>query len=267
MNRILGFRLAVLWLSLLGLGVLAAYVGMADPLQVDLTRLLAHPDVAHLAGTDELGRDVLSRTLHAASATLLVTVGATLLDMLLALLFGLFAAYHSGLADRVLAVTIDLFWTVPFVVFVVLFVTLVGVSIASLIVSIAMINWVTAARIIRAEGGRLRQETFVRAAEAFGFSPLQVVMQQIVPSLAPTLLALTAYTAIEVLTLETGLAFIGLSLPAPTPTWGGMLADGLGYLNSASWLVLMPAAAISLTLISLQFLAKRFEQHEAEHTS
>lgn len=252
-----------MWLSLLGLGVLAAYVGMADPLQVDLTRLLAHPDVAHLAGTDELGRDVLSRTLHAASATLLVTVGATLLDMLLAIMFGLFAAYHGGLTDRVLAVTIDLFWTVPFVVFVVLFVTLVGVSIASLIVSIAMINWVTAARIIRAEGGRLRQETFVRAAEAFGFSPLQVVMQQIVPSLAPTLLALTAYTAIEVLTLETGLAFIGLSLPAPTPTWGGMLADGLGYLNSASWLVLMPAGAISLTLISLQLLAKRFEQHEA----
>lgn len=262
MRKIFGFRLAIIWFSLLGMGVLATCFEMTDPLQVDLSRLLSHPDMAHPAGTDELGRDVFVRLLHAASATLLVTVGATLLDMLLAILMGLIAAYHGGLADRMLAVTIDLFWTVPFVVFVVLFVTVFGVSIASLIVSIAMINWVTAARIIRAEATHLRQETFVRAAESFGFSPLQVIMKQIVPVLVPTLLSLTAYTAIEVLTLETGLAFLGLSLPAPTPTWGGMLADGLSYLNSASWLVLAPALAISLTLICFQLLAKHYE-HEA----
>lgn len=247
------------WLTLLCAGAVVAPLVFPDPLAVDLSHVSSSFQLEHLLGTDELGRDVLSRLLHAARATLFVTVGATLLDMLIATAVGLIAGYHGGWLDRALVVVIDLFWTVPFVVFVVLVVSLTGVSTLSLILSIAAINWVSAARVVRAEAVRLRDQPFVRAAQAFGFSPYWVIAQHILPALGRTVAALTAYTAIEVLTLETGLAFIGLSLPAPTPTWGGMLSDGLNYLDSAWWLVFVPAGAITFTLISLQSLARIFE--------
>lgn len=261
MVRQLGLWLSIVWLAILVAGALVVPWVLPDPVAIDLNHVGSAFGLSHPAGTDELGRDVLSRLLHAARATLVVTVGATLLDMLIAATIGLFAGYHGGWLDRVLGVVIDLFWTVPFVVFVVLIISITGVNTASLILSIAAINWVTAARIIRAEGARLRQQPFVRAAEAFGFSPACIIVEHIVPALGRTLAALTAYTAIEVLTLETGLAFIGLSLPAPTPTWGGMLSDGLNYLDSAWWLVFLPAGAITITLISLQSLGRVFE-HE-----
>ncbi|HZT32742.1 MAG TPA: ABC transporter permease [Bryobacteraceae bacterium] len=211
-----------------------------------------------------MGRDVVSRLVHAARSTLLVTAGATVLDILLAVAFGMLAAYRGGMADRALRFAIDLFWSVPFVVFVVLIVSIVGVSAVALIVTIGAINWVTAARVIRAETARLRRQDFIRAAEAFGFPSGAILRQHVLPNLRSTLLTLTAYAAIEVLTLETGLAFIGLSLPAPNPTWGGMLADGLNYFSSAWWLVAFPAGGITLTLLCLLLLARHFE--DATHS-
>lgn len=259
MAKAFGLWFGGLWLLALVLGALGVTWMLPDPLAVDLDWLQSPPDLTHLGGTDELGRDVFSRLLHAARATLLVTIGATLLDIVLALLFGVLAAYRGGWADRALGLLIDFFWSVPFVVFVVLIISLTGVSILSLILTIGGINWVTAARVVRAETGRLRHQPFIQAAEAFGFSPLQIIFLHLLPALGLTILTLSAYTAIEVLTLETGLAFIGLSLPAPMPTWGGMLADGLNYLDSAWWLAFLPAGTITLTLISLQSLGRAIE--------
>ena len=251
---------AVAWLSLLVLGVACSrFLPLPDPLQINLASALRHPSLSHLAGTDELGRDVLSRVLNGAHSTLLVTGGATLLNIGLALLLGMTAAYRGGIADRLLGLTIDLFWSIPFTVFVILIISIIGVHIWTLILTIGGINWVTSARVIRAETKQLRNEDFMRAAQAFGFSPLQIVFVHLLPNLKRTLLALTAYTAIEVLTLETGLAFIGLSLPAPEPTWGGLLAEGLAYLSSAWWLVAASAGVITLTLASLQALARSYE--------
>lgn len=264
MAKSVGFWFGCGWLLLLCLGALIAPWMGVDPLAVDLDRLQSAPSVIHWGGTDELGRDVLSRLLYAARATLLVTVGATILDILLASLFGVLAAYHGGWADRLLGITIDFFWSVPFVVFVVLIISLTGVSIPSLILTIGGINWVTAARVVRAEAARLRHQPFIQAAESFGFPPMGVILQHLLPCLRLTLMTLTAYTAIEVLTLETGLAFLGLSLPAPHPTWGGLLADGLNYLTSAAWLVAWPTVFITLTLVSLQRLARHFESASSQ---
>jgi peptide/nickel transport system permease protein len=252
--------IAVVWLGfLISAVVCVGILPLPDPLQINLTNALNSPSIDHLAGTDELGRDVLSRILHAAQSTLLVTSGATLLNMLLSIALGMIAAYRGGVVDRILGLTIDLFWSIPFTVFVVLIMSIVGVHIWSLIITIGAINWVTSARVVRAETRQLRHQDFVRAAEAFGFSPFQIIVSHLLPNLKRTLFALSAYTAIEVLTLETGLAFIGLSLPAPTPTWGGLLAEGLSYLSSAWWLVAASAGFITLTLASLQVLARSFE--------
>ena len=109
---------------------------------------------------------------------------------------------------------------------------------------------------MRAETARLRDLDFVRTARAFGFSTRNVLLREICPNLVPTVLALAAFTAIEVLTLETGLAFLGLSLPEPSPTWGGLLAEELDYLTSAWWIVTFTALLITLTLAALQMLSR-----------
>jgi peptide/nickel transport system permease protein len=238
----------------------AAWLPLADPLQINLGQILFHPTVANWAGTDELGRDVLSRVIFAARSTLVITLGATCLAILLGMVLGVAAGYWGGILDRILGFAIDLFWSVPFVIFVVLIVSIVGVSRLSLILTIGGINWVTSARVIRAESASLRGRDFIRTARAYGFGSWSIAFLHLMPNLSSTLFTLLGYGAVEVLTLETGLAFIGLSLPAPRPTWGGLLAEGLTYFSSAWWLVAFSAIAVTLTLASFQGLAQRFEK-------
>jgi peptide/nickel transport system permease protein len=249
-----------LWLATLVVAsLLLPWLPLQDPLTLDLGHALQGPSISHLTGTDALGRDILSRLLWASRPTLLVVAGATCLDLFLAAVLGTLAASRAGWLDRFVLLAIDLFWSIPFVVFVVLVVSVIGVSVLTLIATIAGINWVAATRIIRAEVLRLRSADFVRTARAFGFSKPAVLLFEVGPNLRSLLLNLAAYTAIEVLTLETGLAFLGLSLPAPAPTWGGLLAEGLNYFASAWWLAGSSAIVITLTLASLHLLARDIE--------
>jgi peptide/nickel transport system permease protein len=255
-------RLAGLWL--LALVLLASsidWLPLPDPITPDLTSALSAPTPRHMAGTDELGRDVLSRILHAARATLVVVVGATSMSLLIALVLGGVAGYVGGFFDAVVRLAIDVLWSVPFVIFVVLIISIAGVSTLSLIVTIGLLNWVGAARIVRGETARLRDSEFIFAARAHGYSQTTILARELLPNLKRTVLTLAAYSAIEVLTLETGLAFLGLSLPAPKPTWGGMLADGLSYFSTAWWIVAAACVVITTTLASLQIVAGAFQEH------
>jgi peptide/nickel transport system permease protein len=241
-------------------GGMAPWLSFSDPLKIDLRSTLSAPSCSHWSGTDELGRDVVSRIVYASRSTLLISSCATGLALVLGTLLGLAAGWLGGLIDRIVRFAIDLLWSVPFVIFVILIVAIVGVSRAALILTIGGINWVTSARVVRAEVARLKSEGFILTAVAYGFSSPVIARDQILPSLRPVLLVLTAYGASEVLTLESGLAFIGLALPPPQPTWGGLLAEGLSYFSVAPWLVASSALVITLTLASLQVLAHRFER-------
>lgn len=252
---------AIVWLALVvALAAAAPMLPLPDPLALDLAATRTAPSATHMAGTDELGRDVLSRLLHAARATLLIVAGATSLSLLIAVLLGATAGFVGGWADAIVRVAVDLLWSIPFVVFVVLIVGVVGVSELSLIVTIGILNWVGPARVIRAEVARLRDADFVVAARAHGYPLALILIQELLPNFMRTIATLAAYGAIEVLTLETGLAFVGLSLPAPAPTWGGMLADGLGYFSTAWWVVVSTSVVITATLGSLQIAARSVER-------
>ena len=255
------FRVALLWLiTLIILAALADAVPLPAPLNVDLSAMLKSPTISHPAGTDELGRDVLSRILHSARSTLVITAGASFFSILLGVSLGSLAGYLGGWTERAVGILIDLFWSVPFVIFVVLIVSIVGVTSWTLILTIGGINWVGAARVARAETARLREADFLLAAKAHGLWGPHLIVMEVLPNLCRTILTISAYAAMEVMTLETGLAFLGLSLPAPTPTWGGMLADGLSYFSSAWWIVITTAATVTATLGSLQLIARRLER-------
>ena len=262
MNRLAksGCWMAIAWIATLVLvASTAELLPLPRPLDLDLTKMLEGPNSANLAGTDELGRDVLSRVVFAARSTLIITTGATALALFLGVILGGTAGYLGGWPDRSVLLLTDLFWSIPFVIFVVLIVSVIGVSKASLILTIGGINWVSPARVVRAETSRLANADFVISARSHGYSESHVLGYEILPNLWKTVITLAAYSAIEVMTLETGLAFLGLSMPAPAPTWGGMLAEGLSYFSSAWWIVIVTAAAITVTLGSLQVVARRFE--------
>ena len=263
MSRLASYSywVAILWLTtLVLLSSTANFLPLPKPLDLDLGKMLQGPTSADMAGTDELGRDVLSRVVYAARSTLLITAGATSLALFLGVILGGAAGYLGGWPDRLVLLLTDLFWSIPFVIFVVLIVAVTGVSKTSLILTIGGINWVSPARVIRAETSRLANVDFVIAARSHGYSESHVLVYEILPNLWKTIFTLAAYGAIEVMTLETGLAFLGLSMPAPSPTWGGMLADGLSYFSSAWWIVLVTAGVITATLGSLQLLARGLEK-------
>src|SRR5580700_11090196 len=162
---------ALIWLALIVLLAAAArLLPLPDPLALDLAATRTPPSLAHTAGTDELGRDVFSRLVHAAGATLVIVAGATSLSLLIAVLLGTIAGFLGGWLDIAVRVAVDLLWSVPFVVFVVLIVGIMGVTTLSLIVTIGVLNWVGPARVIRAEVARVRDADFMVAARAHGYS-------------------------------------------------------------------------------------------------
>lgn len=253
MKRDLPWNLAVVWLCVFGAAAL--FAGAADPLHPNLDARLAPPSHAHLLGADELGRDVLARVAHGARHAIAVTGGASFLTVTLGALLGVAAAWRRGWLDRAVGLGISFFWAVPVAVAVTLVVTALGVSTGSLIVAIGGINWVSSARIFRAETARLKSGDSLRAARAFGFGPWHLFVTHLMPQLRPVLFTVLGLCAVETLALETGLTFLGLRLPPPIPTWGGMLADGIAYLASAWWIVAVPSLTIVLTLGSLRVLA------------
>jgi peptide/nickel transport system permease protein len=255
MKQDLPSRLAALWLVVLCLA--AIFAGALDPIGFDLASRLEGPSSVHWLGSDEVGRDLLARLAHGARYALLISGGATMFTVILGGILGIMSAWRRGWLERSVSLGIDFFWAVPVVVVVTLLIAALGVSAATLILAIGGINWVTSARIFRSETEVLRNADSLRTARAFGFRPWRLFTVHIVPQLRAVIFTVLGLCAVETLTLETGLAFLGLRLPPPIPTWGGMLADGTPYLASAKWLVAAPAIVIVLTLGSLRVLAAR----------
>lgn len=254
-------NVSILWLVvLIAAGPLLSLAGRFDPLSIDLMNTLSRPTVLHPAGTDELGRDVLVRTLTASQTSLTIAVSASVIAVSLGTTLGIIAAYLGGVFDLAVRLATDFLWSVPCLVLVLLVVSILGVSPLSLICTIAVINWVTSARIVRERVLVLRSDAFLRTARAYGFGRRNIVFRQILPNLKGLVLVLLAYGAVEVIFIESGLAFLGLGLPLPRPTWGGMIAEGLAYFSSASWLVLVPSATLVITLLSLQTIARSHEE-------
>jgi peptide/nickel transport system permease protein len=258
-----GLILAFLWLGILGIGTLGSFF-LGDPLQLNLAERFLSPSVMHWFGTDELGRDLLVRLCHAARFTMLVTSGATVLSLLLGFLMGSIAGWYGGTLDAIIVAMINLFWSIPFVIFVILLITVIGVSPLSLILAIGLINWVTSARIFRTEILRLRRSDFLIFARALGLGPVDIFVHHVLPNLKAIGSSLLGYSMAETIALESGLAFLGLSVPPPLPTWGGMMSDGLQYLSSAWWLAGIPAMTITITLASFRSLSNYYSREVNE---
>jgi oligopeptide transport system permease protein len=245
--------------ALLALALLAGFGPMLlphEPLATDWDALSSAPALAngHLAGTDAIGRDVLARSLHGLRLSLAIGVLATALSLLIGLSYGAFAGLVGGRIERAMMRGLDVLSALPFLLLVILLLTLFERSLLLLLLAIGGYCWIDLARVLRAEAARLRELPFVLAARASGAGTLQILRWHIIPNLLGLALVYASLIAANAILIESFLGFLGLSLDEPASGLGTLLFEGSQELDSAPWTLLVPAALLVLTLASFQQL-------------
>jgi peptide/nickel transport system permease protein len=228
--------------------------GKAD--MMDLRARLLPPFVSlnHILGTDPLGRDVLARIAAGGKISLIVGLVSVAGATVIGTLAGLIAGYFRGIADMILMRIADIQLAMPFILMALTFIAIVGPGLSILIVLMIIAQWVQYARLVRGLVLSLRDREFIQSARAIGVSKWRIIVHHIVPNIiGPVIVLMTLNIATNIL-LESSLTFVGLGVDATIPSWGGMLADGRTYVQSAWWVTVFPGFAIMFTVLGLNLL-------------
>ncbi|MEW5767615.1 MAG: ABC transporter permease [bacterium] len=238
--------------------VLAAFFGPLlapyDPLAIRLEERLTPPGVDYLCGTDNLGRDVLSRLLYGARISLAVGLIATSLATLIGLIFGLWAGYLGGWSDRLIMRLVDCVLAFPGLLLAIGIMTVVGPSLVTLFIVLALVGWAEFARLIRGLVLSLKEQPYIQAAEAVGCSRIKVIVSHLLPNVLPLVVVAASLRIAGFILTEASLSFLGLGAQPPTPTWGSMVSSGADFLRAAPWISLFPGSALALVVIGFNLL-------------
>jgi oligopeptide transport system permease protein len=222
--------------------------------EIGVTATYATPSAAHLLGSDELGRDILSRLMVGAQVSLIVGVGTQLLVLAVGVPIGLLAGYYRGLLDQFLTFVINVFYGVPDILVAMIMVFLLGPSLKNIIIAIVATRWMDMARLMRGQALSLREREFIEAARASGARPFRMLFGHIFPNaLGPIIVQATLGIPAAIL-FEAFLSFLGVGVQPPTPSWGSMANEGVASIQYAPHMVIAPSIALSLTLMAFNFL-------------
>ena len=259
-------RLARRRTSLFGLVVVAVVVVTAvgavwvtpfDPVEQDIGERLKPPGArdaashAHLLGTDHLGRDILARIVFGARPALMVGFAAVAISGVLGMAAGLVSGYFGGRIDDLLMRLADIQLAFPFILLAIAVIGVLGPSLTTIICVIGVSSWVVYARIVRGAALSLREREFVQAAQALGSRDGRILIRHVLPNVFTPWLVVATLDMARVIVIESALSFLGLGVQPPTPTWGGMLADGRVYISTAWWLATFPGLAILVTVLGI----------------
>ncbi len=248
--------------ALVYVGVVAVIAILApliarDPNNVDLASRLLPPDHAHRLGTDDLGRDVLSRVIHGARVSLTVGFTATAISLLIGSFLGALAGYYRGAVDWIVSRLIEVVLCFPFLLLVLAIVALFRPSFITIMIALGLTSWTTEARFIRGEFLRIREMEFAQAARASGARDSRIIFRHLLPNaLAPVLVSASFGVASAIL-IESALSFLGMGVPPPTASWGNMLYSAEQYLEYAWWLAFFPGVAIFVTVAAFNIVGDR----------
>jgi peptide/nickel transport system permease protein len=233
----------------------APWIAPQDPASINLPARLGVPSHAHWFGTDELGRDICSRIVYGSRISMLVGSCVVLTSLTLGLVIGSIAGYYGGGIDRfVNVVLINAFLSFPGILLAIAFVAFRGPGIFNLVLALSLGGWVGYARLVRGQVLAAREREFVEAARALGASDLRIIVRHILPNIIQPVIVQAAIGMAGAILAEATMSFLGLGVPPPTASWGAMLNDGRAHLFDAPHLVLFPALAVMLAVLSFNFI-------------
>ncbi len=234
--------------------ILAPLLTPYEENEMDLLHRLQPPSAEHLLGTDEGGRDVLTRLLFGARVSLLIGVAPALLSLILGALLGAAAGYRGGMTDTVIMRIADVTLAFPSMLLAMVIMYSLGGGIFNVFLTLTLVNWANVARIVRSQTLKLRSDEFVEAARVTGVPDRTILRRHILPNCLPTLLVLFTLNIPAAILTESSLSFLGLGIQPPNASWGLMINTGRQYLYNAPWLCFAPGAAIMLIVLSFNFL-------------
>lgn len=248
----LGVLLAVLF-AVMAVG--APWLAPANPAAIDLTHRLAAPSAAHWFGTDQLGRDILSRIIYGARLSLTVAVSVVALSLGTGIVLGGIAGFYGGAIDTALNIfAMNAFMALPGILLAIAFVAFLGPGLLNLILALSIGGWVGYARLVRGQVLAVREREFVEAARALGASDLRIFLRHILPNIVQPLIVQAAIGMAGAVLAEATLSFLGLGVPPPTASWGSMLNDARAHLFDAPYVVVPPAIAVMLCVLCFNFI-------------
>jgi len=255
-----GVAAAVVILMIVGSAVLAPWVATHDPLSVNIRNRLAAPawmdggTPRHLLGTDQVGRDLLSRVIYGGRISLAVGTSAVLISASIGVLMGLGAGYFGSRVDWTIMTLVNVMLTFPFVLLALAVIAVLGPSLMNMIIVLGVADWPLYTRVIRAETMALREREFILAGRALGMSHLRIMFRQIFPNLVSLIVVIATLQVARVIILESFLSFLGLGIQPPTPAWGNMLGEGRLYMLNSWWIAAFPGLAIFVTTLAINLM-------------
>lgn len=254
-NTLSVIGLAVI-LALAAIALLAPVISPYEPTKIDVYNVLSPPGASHPFGTDELGRDLLSRMLWGSRASLKVGFIAVGIAITIGIFIGAIAGYYGGKVDAILMRFVDIMLSFPTFFLILAVIAIVEPSISTIMIVIGLTGWMDVSRLVRAEFLTLKERDFVSAARAIGASDSRLIFRHIMPNaLSPVFVAATFGIAGAIL-VESGLSFLGLGVQPPEPSWGNILTSGKDNITVAWWLSFFPGIAILITVLSYNLVGE-----------
>jgi peptide/nickel transport system permease protein len=250
----------IMVLGVIFCAVFSPLISPHDPILQDVEKRLIPPmwqegaDPNYLLGTDHLGRDIVSRLIYGARISIVVSVSAVALSAVLGTLIGLFSGFYGGKVDSFFMRIADVQLAFPFILLAIAIIAVLGPDLQNIIITMGITGWVIYARVVRAEVLSLREKEFITSVKALGGSNGRIIFRHLFPNVVPPIIVIITLEMARMIIMEAALSFLGLGIQPPTPTWGGMLADGRVYLATSWWLATFPGLVIMVVVLGINLL-------------
>lgn len=252
-NKIAIIGVAIIF-SIAFIAIFAPYLGMNNPTEVNMKNRLMSPNEKHPMGTDQLGRDVLSRIVYGGRVSIAATTIATFMIMILGLTIGVIAGYFGGIIDQTIMRIVDILLAFPNLILTIAIAGILGPSLMNLIIAMSATGWVGYSRIVRGSVLSVKEKEFIEAARAMGCSNSYIITRHVIPNMISPVIVIATINMGHTILMITGLSFLGLGAQPPTPEWGAMLNDGKSYLTTAPHLMIFPGLMIMVVVLAFNFV-------------